>query len=1527
MHVLVLADNGEPSPRSKDKVIQLPPPTKVYRLRFLISSISAIANQGSLWLNLPPSADVAFDRHKFYQYPVQARFHEESFIDVDIHTAGTFAFYWTFKPINNKDGSLFDIDEDDQDGTATGRDNPVSSQTRESLRATAKHYFVVQASLELGHSRLPFAALNIESVVSKWMGPLNTWPVKLDNIAQKGYNMIHFTPLQERGSSNSPYSIFDFLQFDSKLFPNGEADIADLVHSMEHEHQLLALTDVVFNHAAHNATWLTEHPEAGYSVHTAPHLTSALALDTALLKFSNKLKSAGLPTELRSTGDLDRIIDAIKVYVIGGNLKLWEFYVLDVDSILEQLLKAWENCSANRGPPLADIPSSLPELAALIRDQAGVNFKQLSTRFAKSLDNGKATDILAQYLETHGSSSGIRELIVNLLDEINLPLYREYDSDLTIIIDQLYNRIKYTRLDEHGPRLGPITPESPLIETYFSRIRTPDGSEIALANNGWIWNGNPLVDFAGPQSKAYLCREVIIWGDCVKLRYGESADDSPFLWDLMKRYVQLCARYFHGLRIDNCHSTPLHVGEYLLDQARLVRPNLFVVAELFTGSEEMDKIFVERLGIASLIREAMQAWSVEELSRLVHRHGGRPIGSFSKRSLSYINPFGEDDDDNEKYASLVHHIVPLPIGAMFMDCTHDNETPAQKRTVEDTLPNAALVAMCASSIGSVMGYDECYPRLLDIVQESRQYSFQTEPDRGGIGHVKAQLAQVHRELALSNAEEMHVHHEGQYITIHRLDPRSGNGYFLIARTKFQQENNQGLNTIYLHGQLAETKLSVHLSVIDSDTHELSSKDDDKGIIKGIATKIVSLQPADILYKDAENMTEITLPDNFPQGSIILLKTRIKAVNHKLDKFVRSEALNSVKSLSLVDLNVVLYRCNAEERDVSAGADGTYGVPNYGQLTYAGLQGWISAMCDMVKSNDLGHPIAAHLRQGTWALDYVVNRLNKYITSGHKNIQSLVEWLKSRFEAIRPLPDFLRPRYFAMIIYTAYAACQWRALSLMSSTVRHGTLFLQQLAMTSIQMIGLVNSASILPFDQVGVMAAGLPHFSTQYMRCWGRDVFISLRGLCLVTGRYDEALSHILAFARTLKHGLIPNLLDSGRNPRYNARDATWLFLQACQDYYTMAPNGKTLLEKKVPRRFPLDDTYIPVDDDRAFSYETSIHDIIYEILSRHAKGIHFREANAGPALDSQMKPEGFNIDIEVDWADTGLIFGGSQFNCGTWMDKMGESERAGNKGVPGTPRDGAAIEISGLLKSTLRWVNQLRSRGEFNYDAVTTGEGKAKTLEQWEDMVQASFEKSYYIPLDAAADGDYDVDAKIVNRRGIYKDLYRSGKPYEDYQLRPNFALAMTVAPELFVVEHARQALVLADAVIRGPVGMRTLDPSDLNYRPDYINGVDNDDFATSKGRNYHQGPEWIWCTGYFLRSVLHFGRVGADEKHSVALLQQITRRVKDHRKWILNSPWAGLTELTNKDGALCFDSSPTQCWSTATLLDVYQDVVNRNV
>lgn len=89
-----------------------------------------------------------------------------------------------------------------------------------------------------------------------------------------------------------------------------------------------------------------------------------------------------------------------------------------------------------------------------------------------------------------------------------------------------------------------------------------------------------------------------------------------------------------------------------------------------------------------------------------------------------------------------------------------------------------------------------------------------------------------------------------------------------------------------------------------------------------------------------------------------------------------------------------------------------------------------------------------------------------------------------------------------------------------------------------------------------------------------------------------------------------------------------------------------------------------------------------------------------------------------------------------------------------------------------------------------------------------------------------------------------------------------MTVAPELFDPQHAMSALKVFDKVLRSPLGAKTLDPADMQYRPYYDNANDGDDPSIAKGLNYHNGPEWGWPLGYFLRAYFYFDTVVGGSK-----------------------------------------------------------------
>ncbi len=54
----------------------------------------------------------------------------------------------------------------------------------------------------------------------------------------------------------------------------------------------------------------------------------------------------------------------------------------------------------------------------------------------------------------------------------------------------------------------------------------------------------------------------------------------------------------------------------------------------------------------------------------------------------------------------------------------------------------------------------------------------------------------------------------------------------------------------------------------------------------------------------------------------------------------------------------------------------------------------------------------------------------------------------------------------------------------------------------------------------------------------------------------------ILQFAAALRHGMIPNLLDNGNNPRYNCRDACWWFIRGVKEYARKTGDYQIFKEK-----------------------------------------------------------------------------------------------------------------------------------------------------------------------------------------------------------------------------------------------------------------------------------------------------------------------------------------------------------------------------
>jgi glycogen debranching enzyme len=308
--------------------------------------------------------------------------------------------------------------------------------------------------------------------------------------------------------------------------------------------------------------------------------------------------------------------------------------------------------------------------------------------------------------------------------------------------------------------------------------------------------------------------------------------------------------------------------------------------------------------------------------------------------------------------------------------------------------------------------------------------------------------------------------------------------------------------------------------------------------------------------------------------------------------------------------------------------------------------------------------------------------------------------------------------------------------------------------------------------------------------------------------------------------------------------------------------------------------------------------------MQEHATGIEFREWNAGSMIDAHMRDEGFNVKIRLD-PQTGLIYGGNRWNCGTWMDKMGSSWKAKNAGVPATPRDGAAIEINALLYSTLNFLVNMKENMVFPYNGVVLRDGSRFEYATWREVLKSNFDKLFFIP--------YNAD----RISGYYKDTIGCSIPSNDLQLRPNQCIALAVAPDLFDRDHAVSALeVVRKELMPGlgtmQIGIMTLNSSDSSYRNFYENSNDSEDYNIAHGFSYHNGPEWVWPVGYFLQSVLIF----TDDK------KLVYKCLSQHLKTFENSPWMSLPELTNGYGKECPFSCMAQAWSIGPFIEVLQQI-----
>ena len=82
-----------------------------------------------------------------------------------------------------------------------------------------------------------------------------------------------------------------------------------------------------------------------------------------------------------------------------------------------------------------------------------------------------------------------------------------------------------------GPKINECNPDHPLICQYFTSTETNDMTQLEqdmydenkgkyfMVHNGWVMGMDPSVDFASPECLVYFRRELVAWGDSVKVTF------------------------------------------------------------------------------------------------------------------------------------------------------------------------------------------------------------------------------------------------------------------------------------------------------------------------------------------------------------------------------------------------------------------------------------------------------------------------------------------------------------------------------------------------------------------------------------------------------------------------------------------------------------------------------------------------------------------------------------------------------------------------------------------------------------------------------------------------------------------------------------------------------------------------------------------------------------------------------------------------------------------------------------------------
>jgi predicted glycogen debranching enzyme len=269
----------------------------------------------------------------------------------------------------------------------------------------------------------------------------------------------------------------------------------------------------------------------------------------------------------------------------------------------------------------------------------------------------------------------------------------------------------------------------------------------------------------------------------------------------------------------------------------------------------------------------------------------------------------------------------------------------------------------------------------------------------------------------------------------------------------------------------------------------------------------------------------------------------------------------------------------------------------------------------------------------------------------------------------------------------------------------------------------------------------------------------------------------------------------------------------------------------------------------------TELYPVFADIMSWHVRGTRY--------------------GIKVD--PSGLLASGEPGVQLTWMDA-----KVGDWVV--TPRRGKPVEIQALWYNALCIMEDLARR--------LADEASQKRYRGMATVASGSFNRLFWNEKD-----------------GCLFDVTNGAPP--DPSIRPNQIFAVSLPHSMLPPDRAKAVVEKVREHLLTPYGLRSLAPSDPQYRGRYTGGPAERDAA------YHQGTVWPWLMGPFITAYVKVNG-GSTEARS-----QAAEWLKPLQEHLSDGGLGQISEILDGDAPQRPCGCIAQAWSVAEVLRAYVEDV----